>query len=90
MPHALKKLKVYVPNVQVTYQQGQIRTEQVKSSKLVTEKAIISGNYGLIILMIVMANAFDKMKKKYIKQFSTLRKKMRTMYLLITNFKLKL
>lgn len=67
MPDALKKLKVYVPNVQVTFQQGQIRTEQVKSLKLVTEKATISGNYDLIILMIVMANAFDKMKKIYIK-----------------------
>ena len=77
---------------QAAYQPGRSTTEQVFTLKLLTEKAIISENYEIIILLIDMSKAFDTVNRS--KLLNILKEilnnnEMRLMDILISDVKLQ-
>ncbi len=60
---SMEKIKKKIPPTQVTYQQGQSTTEQVCSMKILAEKAIISSNYKIFILLLDMSKVFDTVRR---------------------------
>ena len=52
-------MKDHIPKDQAAYEKGRNTTEEVMCKKLLIEKAIISANYNLIIMMTDIPKAFD-------------------------------
>ena len=85
-------LKHHIPKDQAAYQKGRNTTKQAMCLKLLIEKAIISENYNLIVMMIYMSKAFDTVNRKtHIDKLETIldESEMEIIYLLINNVKLK-
>ena len=59
----LDKILVRIPNTQAAYQQGRSTTELVFSMKILAEKAIISENYEIILILFDMSKAFDTVRR---------------------------
>ena len=58
------RLKRHIPQDQAAYQPGRGTTEQVFTIKLPAEKAIISENYKIYLLILDMSKAFDTVNRK--------------------------
>ena len=58
------KFKMIIPIEQAAYQKGRSTTEQVFSMKILAEKAIISEDYNIFILLLDMSKAFDTINRK--------------------------
>ena len=54
-----ERVKTRIPIDQAAYQQGRSTTEQVFAIKLLAEKAIISSDFKIYILLLDMSKAFD-------------------------------
>ena len=86
------KLKNKIPIDQAAYQTGRSITEQVFCMKIIAEKAIISQNYEIIIMMIDMSKAFDTVNRSKLMSFLERHlepNEMRMMYILINELTLK-
>ena len=59
----LKKFLEKVPSTQAAYQQGRSTTELVFSFKVLAEKAIMSEDYKIILLLLDMSKAFDTVRR---------------------------
>lgn len=59
-----EKLSSRIPLEQAAYQPGRSTTEQVLAVKLLAEKAIISQNYEIYLLLLDMSKAFDTVNRK--------------------------
>ena len=59
-----KRLETKIPKSQAAYQRGRGTTEQVLALKLLIEKAIISSDYNVYILLLDMSKAFDTVNRK--------------------------
>ena len=59
-----KRLETKIPKSQAAYQRGRGTTEQVLALKLLIEKAIISSDYDVYILLLDMSKAFDTVNRK--------------------------
>ena len=57
-------LKNEIPLKQAAYQPGQSTTENVHAIKLLAEKAILSSDYHIYLLLRVMSKAFDTVDRK--------------------------
>ena len=57
------RLKTKIPPNQAAYQPGRSTTEQVFAIKILCEKAIISNDYKLHLLLLDMSKAFDTVKR---------------------------
>ena len=57
------RLKVKLPKKQSAYQPGRGTTEQVHAVKLLVEKAIISSDYTINLLLLDMSKAFDTINR---------------------------
>ena len=85
-------MKTKIPADQAAYQKGRSTTEQVFCLKVLIEKAIISQDYNVIIMMIDMSKAFDTVSRsRLMEQLGEIleENEMRMMYLLINGVKLK-
>ena len=58
------RLKNQIPTTQAAYQSGRSTTEQVFTIKTLAEKAIISSDYTIYLLMLDMPKAFDTVDRK--------------------------
>ena len=58
------RLKEHIPPDQAAYQPGRGTTEQVFTIKLLAEKAIISDDYQIHLLLLDMSKAFDTVNRK--------------------------
>ena len=59
----LDKIIVRIPNTQAAYQQGRSTTELVFSMKILAEKAIISENYEIMLILFDTSKAFDTVRR---------------------------
>ena len=86
------KMKMKIPADQAAYQKGRSTTEQVFCLKVLVEKAIISQEYNVIIMMMIdMSKAFDTVSRsRLMEQLGDIldENEMRMMYLLINGVKL--
>ena len=57
------RFKTQLPKDQASYQPGRSTTEQVFACKMLTEKAIISSNYTIHLLLLDMSKAFDTVNR---------------------------
>ena len=57
-------LKQHIPPDQAAYQPGRGTTEQVFAIKILAEKAIISQDYNIYLLLLDMSKAFDTVNRK--------------------------
>ena len=53
-----------IPTEQAAYQPGRWTTEHVWAVKMITEKAIISSNYKIYLILLDMSKAFDTVNRK--------------------------
>ena len=86
------RLKPHIPDNQAAYQSGRSTTEQVFTIKILAEKAIISSDYTIYLLMLDMSKAFDTVDRKtLLNELSKILNKdeLHLMYMLITDVKLK-
>ena len=58
------RLKQHIPPDQAAYQPGRGTTKQVITIKLLTEKAIISEDYSIHLLLLDMSKAFDTINRR--------------------------
>ena len=58
------RLETRIPKSQAAYQQGRGTTEQVLALKILIEKALISRDLNLYILLLDMSKAFDTVNRK--------------------------
>ena len=58
------RLKQHIPSDQAAYQPGCGTTEQVFAIKLLAEKAIVSQDYNIHLLLLDMSKAFDTVNRK--------------------------
>jgi hypothetical protein len=58
------RLATKIPKSQAAYQKGRGTTEQVLALKLLIQKAIISSDYNVYILLLDMSKAFDTVNRK--------------------------
>ena len=58
------RLKQHIPPDQAAYQPGRGTTEQVFAIKILAEKAIISQDYNIHLLLLDMSKAFDTINRK--------------------------
>ena len=59
-----QRMEKKIPKSQAAYQRGRGTTEQVLALKILIEKAIISTDYDLHILLLDMSKAFDTVNRK--------------------------
>ena len=59
-----ERLKQHIPPDQAAYQPGRGTTEQVFAIKILAEKAIISQDYSIHLLLLDMSKAFDTVNRK--------------------------
>ena len=59
-----ERLKQHIPQEQAAYQPGRGTTEQVFAIKLLAEKAIVSNDYKIHLLLLDMSKAFDTVNRK--------------------------
>ena len=64
MERTWNRLKDHIPPDQAAYQPGRGTIQQVFSIKLPTEKAIVSEDYHIHLLLLDMSKAFDAVKRK--------------------------
>ena len=85
------KMKTKIPPDQAAYQRGRSTTEQVFTIKMLVEKAIVSQDYTIILLLIDMSKAFDTVERgKLLQQLENILDppEMRMLYLLIADVEL--
>ena len=58
------RLSCKIPKSQAAYQKGRGTTEQVLALKILIDKALISSDYNLYLLLIDMSKAFDTVNRK--------------------------
>ena len=54
-----KKIEEHIPHTQAAYRRGRSTTEQLFAVKMMVEKAMISEDYTVVILLMDMSKAFD-------------------------------
>ena len=63
------RLKTQIPKSQAAYQSGRSTTEQVFTLKILAEKAIISEDYTIYLLLLDMSKAFDTVDRSKLMQY---------------------
>ena len=58
------RLSKDIPTEQAAYQPGRRTTVHVWAVKMITEKAIISSNYKIYLILLDMSKAFDTVNRK--------------------------
>ena len=64
MKRIWNRLSKDIPTEQAAYQPGRGTTEHVWAVKMITEKAIISSNYEIYLILLDMSKAFDTVNRK--------------------------
>ena len=64
MKRIWNRLSKDIPTEQAAYQPGRGTTEHVWAVKMITEKAIISSNYKIYLILLDMSKAFDTVNRK--------------------------
>ena len=86
------RLKEHIPKSQAAYQPGRSTTEEVFAIKTLAEKAVISSEYKIYLLMVDMSKAFDTVDRNSL--FTQLKEilnqdELHLLYTMINNVKIK-
>ena len=64
MDRIYNRLSPFIPPEQAAYQPGRSTTEHIHAIKLLAEKAVISNDYKIYLLLLDMSKAFDTVNRK--------------------------